>query len=170
MGLEEKFVDYLLRLATPGREDRAALATLKRSLAFPPGAYPRAFPLVEPWAGTLPEARRRAFYLVAGLFAHHQRHAPGRSLPQALSLLRHSPRGSESLEKRFLALLEAGEDELPVHLRRMVFLLREVPFDWKALLRDLVYWWRDDRAVQLRWARDFYGINPEQKEVPYEST
>jgi len=165
MQLEERFVNYLENLVA--RQDRGALAALRRSLAFPPGTWPRVFPLVEPFAGGLPETRRRNFYLAAGLFAYHQRHSPERTLPQALALLRHSPRGSASLETRFLALLEAGADELPVHLRRTVFLVKEIPFNWSSLLKDLGHWWQDDRAVQLRWAREFYANSKE--EVSHES-
>ena len=49
--------------------DLAAFAILRRSLSFEPGAWPAAFPYVEPTAHLGDGWRRMAAYLVAGLYA-----------------------------------------------------------------------------------------------------
>ena len=59
------------------------MATLRRSLAFPPGSWPAAFPHVEPW---LPHdlladnALRYAAYLTAAIFAQMHGEANGQLL------------------------------------------------------------------------------------------
>ncbi len=158
--MSEAFLTYLRDLR---ERDRGALAKLKRSLAFPPGAYPPAYPYVERFAGLeSSESRRRALYLTAGLYALHPVDA-GRSLAAALAeLIRR--RESESIEKRFIALLGADAENLNVYLRQVVGLLaaEELGLDYTRLLRDLSTWLNPharealDR-VRQRWARDFYA-------------
>jgi CRISPR system Cascade subunit CasB len=136
-------------------DDRAALAALRRSLAFDPGTYPRSFPYVEPWTSGLGESARRAFYLGAGLFAHNRRHQSGRTLAKVLRAEMRE-RNSQSIEARFLALLDADDDELNNKMRQAVSLVGEEPIDWEQLIQDIVYWQSDARHVQVRWAREFY--------------
>ena len=67
----QSFIAYLIGLKD---SDRGALAHLKRSLGFDPGAYPRAYPYVERFVGADQHAEapwRKAMYLAAGLFAGH---------------------------------------------------------------------------------------------------
>jgi CRISPR system Cascade subunit CasB len=160
--------DFHLRFITHLRDiaehDRGALAALRRSLAFAPGTCAAAMPHVEPWAvkdGTR-EPQRQALYLTAGLFAANSRHHAGTSLAAALAqvwLRRDSP----SIERRFIALLSADAEALPVHLRHAVSLLaaEELGCDYAALAEDLGRWldpWQDEARdrVRQRWARDFY--------------
>ena len=152
----EGFVNHLVQLAT--REDRAALSALRRSLAFAPGAYPPSFPYVEPWTAGLKEPARRAFYLGAGLFAHNRKQGEGRTLAKALARVKKA-RESESVEGRFLALLDAEEDELGHKLRQIVSLLGEQPLDWAQLIYDVAHWNHDTRWVQVKWAKEFYGVS-----------
>ena len=65
----------------------------------------------------------------------------------------------ELAEKRFVALLNCHQEDLPDHLRHAVSLLRskEIPIDWARLLRDLRWWHREDKRVQRDWARAFWG-------------
>lgn len=161
------FAQHLYALAG---HNRAALATLRRSLAFAPGTYPPAMPYVEPFAVRIGEreAERAALYLTAGLFAANPRHRDGTTLAAALAATR-LRRKSESIDKRFIALLGAEPDELPVHLRHAVALLAadEAGFDVAALARDLAAWldpWQVPRLgetprdrVRQHWARDYYG-------------
>jgi CRISPR system Cascade subunit CasB len=126
------------------RDDRAAMAALRRSLAFD------ASELGEGW-------RREAYYLAAGLYAMHPEEAAV-SLPEALSRLCHED-GQRSIERHFQALLQADRDELPDRLRRLVAMLRAKGkgIDYEKLLRDLLRWNAPDRWVQRRWARIFYS-------------
>lgn len=159
----DRFVDHLQRL------DRAALAVLRRSLAHPLGSHAPAFPFVERFAsGEHPnDTRRVALYLTAGLYALNPRHRAGQPLARALAQQRHE-RDSDSLEKRFSALLGADAQGLPTLLRHAVQLLAadERGFDFAALLDDLGILlddWPSPRRdrVRQRWARDFYRTGAE---------
>ena len=65
----------------------------------------------------------------------------------------------ESVDRRFTVLLGANREDLPQHLRHAVSLLKskDVPVDWARLLDDLKWWDDDDRRVQRRWAKAFWG-------------
>lgn len=165
------FIEHLQRLS---KGDRGAMATLRHSLAFSPGDYPRAYPFVERFVGSgwhERDARRLARYAVAGLFAAHPVHQK-RSLAAALGqLVRDKQRASPatdkqrpSLELRFIALLEADADTVMDHLRQVVRLLAAAGqgYDHAVLLQDLVValdagaWPAARDQLKRRWARDFY--------------
>lgn len=157
----ESFVSHLQALAL---RDRGALAALRRSLGFEPGAYPPAYPAVERFAAQGPdsEVRRQALYLTAGLFALHPLHSRGQSLAGALGQAMRR-RESASVEKRFVALLAADVDSLPNHLRQTVSLIAAdgTAIDYAELLDDLgrlLQRWNEEQRdrVRQRWARAFY--------------
>lgn len=162
MSRGERFLEWLERLKaqkawTPAR------AALRRSLAFPPGAYPKAMPYVEPFVAE-EGWKREAHYLVAALYALKDgAHQEGRTLAQAI---REKARDSSSVEKRFLALLDADRDQVAFRLRQAVGLV-EGGIDFVRLLDDLLRWFSPERYVQARWAREFYGTeaSEEKKEV-----
>lgn len=134
-----------------------ARAALRRSLAFEPGAYPPAFPFVEPFVKG-EGWRREAYYLVAALYAMKDgAYQEGRTLAQAL---REASQDSANVEKRFLALLDADRDQIAFRLRQTVGLV-EGGLDFARLLDDLIYWFDSERRVQARWAREFYGAGSE---------
>ncbi|MEI8257442.1 MAG: type I-E CRISPR-associated protein Cse2/CasB [Deltaproteobacteria bacterium] len=147
-------IPYLEGLAK--REDRRALAMLRRSLSG--DSVASAYPFVAPF---FPRERNagfeRALLLVAGLFALHPRSGTG-SLGRALHVLAARTK-SESIESRFVALLDARGEDLDEHLRHLVSLLRahDVPVDWDDLLRA-IRWWDSERSdAPRRWARDFWA-------------
>jgi len=156
------FITHLVRLH---EQDRRAIAVLRRSLSFPPGKYPPAYPYVERFVGAdrhEADPFRLALYLVAGLFALHPHNAPCRLAASLGELM--FRRGSDSIEKRFIALLGADADNLEEYLRQIVTLLAadDCGLDYVALLNDLPYWLNPNATDKLdqirqRWARDFYG-------------
>jgi len=147
------FIEYLESRAA---QDTKVRAMLRRSLAFPPGAFVPAYPYVEPFVKDREHAwRREAHYLVAGLWAAHWRErlrGPAVSLGKACALAAESA----SSEQRFINLLDADTDQLPHRLRQMVALLKDQPIDFDALLRGLLYWNDEGKRTQNAWARDFY--------------
>ncbi len=151
----ESLIQHLRQLADPQTGDTGALAALRRSLAFEPGTYARSFPYVEPFVAEK-GWRRKAFYLAAGLFAEHKKHQPGQNFPRVLAEIKRA-RESESLEQRFLALLDADEDQIAYRLRQNVRLASERSFDWVQFTKDLLNWFHPDRFVQVKWARDYFG-------------
>lgn len=157
------FVAHLRQLHA---HDSGALAVLRRSLSFDPGAYPPAYPFVERFVGAdrhATDSLRRALYSVAALFAQQPHHIEGRSLAAAFgAVMRH--RESASIERRFIALLSADAENLPHYLRQVVSLLAadDQGFDFAQLVRDLARWLNplaQEARDQLRqrWARDFYN-------------
>jgi CRISPR system Cascade subunit CasB len=157
---------FFSRLESLAERDSSVVATLRRSLAFDPGAFPAAFPIIEPTVSGLSERKRRLYYLAAGLWALGQRRASGPplGLPRALHRVG-SGHDSGSVGLRFTALLDSDEDELPHRLRQAVGLVTadQIALDWPQLLIDLIGWSSDSRYVQRRWARAYWshGADPE---------
>ncbi|MFC0708615.1 type I-E CRISPR-associated protein Cse2/CasB [Azorhizophilus paspali] len=180
--MNESAQAFIAHLGELYEHDPAAIAALRHSQGFAPGAYPPAYPYVERFVRADSHAqdpRRLAFYVVAGLFARHPHPAP-RSLAASFGELfekrRRMSGGGGSIEKRFIALLGADAENLPDYLRQAVSLLatEDLGLDYTALLRDLGFWLNPrlepevrDR-IRQRWARDFYGalaFEPEHSAV-----
>ena len=147
------------------RDDRGALAALRRGLGGPPGTSTSMYPHILPWA---PPGKRAedACYIVGSLFALHDEPRGQGNMGKAFSMVKDQ---NESLEKRFIALLNCHHDDLPIHLRQAVSLLKakDVPVDWRQLLYDILYWDHESRFVQHQWARQFWPP-PAQKTEPEE--
>jgi CRISPR system Cascade subunit CasB len=159
------FVAYLEGLVR--REDRAALAALRRGLGKSPGAVPEVHRHVVPWLGAARSSwEEDVHYLVASLFAAW--HQGGRPVAAWDGSLGRSFRaladkvGADGAERRFAALLSCRREDLAEPLRHAVSLLRthDVPVNWTRLLLDLPRWDHLDRPVQRRWARDFWAAAP----------
>ena len=172
---ENLFISQLEKL----NDNPGAMATLRRSLAFKPGNYPRAFPYVEPYVEPytsqskitnekIKEADRSALYTVAGLYAKYPENDPQRTLARnfgELALQRGNPgEPNKSIEKRFIALLEADAENVHHYLRHAISLLaaNDLPISYARLLIDLVKWMnpynsQESRdAIRRAWAKDFY--------------
>lgn len=161
----KKFVDHLQALKL---NNRGALAVLRRSLAFPPGSYPPAYPFVErfvPADSHAQDGRRLSLYLSAALYAIHPESTEqgfAASLGKLFIALDKRP----SLEQRFVALLGTDAEGLPDHLRQAVSLLAAagIGFDHAALADDLAPWLQPNftryperlEAIRQRWAREYY--------------
>jgi CRISPR system Cascade subunit CasB len=157
---EQRFVNYLEQLDLNG--DRAALAALRRSLGQPighNGETHRYILWINPSTWDEPY-----YYLIAGLYAlhptsWHRTEANNRLTNFGASMARLNREVvSSSIERRFVALLDAHEDDLAEHLRQTVSLLksRDVPVDWVRLLKDLRSWKLESKSVQRQWARAFW--------------
>jgi CRISPR system Cascade subunit CasB len=102
--------------------------------------------------------KRFVYYLVAGLWANHRSEVQNR--PENLAIacgefyLKNDR--SQSIEKRFIGLLDADEGQLAHRLRQMVAMLKEYSVDFDALREDLLNWNHPEKFVQIRWARAFY--------------
>jgi CRISPR system Cascade subunit CasB len=156
------FVEYLESL----RDDRAALAALRRGLGQPPGTVADMYRYVVPW---LPENARpqqeAAYYLVAALFGYHPAEGGAGNMGDHFARAR-DPQGDDTaIERRFTALLAAHPDDLEFYLRQAVSFLRskEVPVQWHQLLSDVLAWGHPDRYIQKRWANAFWGRPPAQQ-------
>jgi CRISPR system Cascade subunit CasB len=166
---EDRFVQFLSDLGK--KKDRGPLATLRHSLAFEPGQYLKALPLVEPFVAKewhAQDSRRLALYAVAGLYAKHPKHQEGKALSAAFGEFQRDRRNegrSNSLERRFIALLEADDSAVLDHLRQVIALLAsaDMGLDYRQLLHDLITWLNplspNLEKIKQRWARDFYSAS-----------
>ncbi len=159
------FIDYLERLRD--REDRGALAALRRGLSGEQASMTRMHAHVVPFLPRdAPRLVEDAHYVVASLFALHSKPgASGRTLGACLADLAHQT-GSASIEGRFVALLESSREDLLVHLRNAVALLKskEIGVDYRQLLKDLIHWDHPSQFVQRAWAKDFWSPRPAQEQ------
>lgn len=162
---EEKFTEFLEGLYE--RDERAALAALRRGLGRAPGEASEMHRYIVPRVQGLKEWREDAYYIVAALFALH----PGKSwraggdtrhdtnLGASLGVLAKENKESSSVERRFVALLNCRKEELPDHLRNIVSLLKskDIPINWAQLIKDINFWNNENRRVQRDWARAFWS-------------
>jgi len=157
------FVSFLNRLLAEG--DRGALAALRRGLGKKPGTSAEMHRYVAPFISEKTSAwRSDCLYICAALYAewHQGRTTAAVDEPSDLgsSFRRLAIKSdSESLEKRFEALLACHCEELHVHLRHAVSLLRskDVSLDWGQLLYHITNWNHMRRWVQRQWAQSFWG-------------
>jgi len=160
------FVGSLLRFAEPGNEDRGALADLRSGLGRKTSDMARVHRYVVPY---LPEHRGNDqwYYTTATLFGLFPSQRTGYSVGKAFHPVRVK---SDSMDARFIALLNAHPEDLAEHLRHVVSLLRsnQQPIDFFRLLDDLLQWDHPDGHVQLNWARDFYGQSRQQSDADSE--
>lgn len=176
---EEQFVSSLFRLGSGPR------AELKRALQQEdPGRHTAIFRYVEPFVPR--DGRyggRDAYYLVAALFGLVEKDDTREDSRVSLAkAVRQYELGGEAggdevsaTEKRFLALLDADDDELPHRLRQMVKMVTSgsnrvhQQLDWQKLLTDLTRWNHPARRTQTDWAREFYNTqdqNQAEEETP----
>ena len=173
---ERRFAEYLGDLVK--RQDRASLAAIRRGLQAPPGEVAEVHRYVVPWLPQeIPRWTEDCYYIVASLFASHQiswidsetsSTTPYTNLGASFARLAAGGEG-DSVERRFTAVLNSDREDVHIHLRHAVSLLKskDVPIDWAQLLNDLRFW---GPGVHRRWARAFWShssmdLNDEQSAV-----
>lgn len=158
------FVTYLEGL----RDNRAALAALRRGLGQSPGTVADMYRYVVPWlADDAPPWRETAYYLIAALFAYHPDPGGVGNVGRHFARTRAPQGDNTAIERRFTALLAAHPDDLNFYLRQAVSFLKskEVPINWHQLLSDVLGWGHPDRYVQQQWARAFWGRPTEESQT-----
>jgi CRISPR system Cascade subunit CasB len=153
---ESGVIAYLKGLAK--NQDRAALAHLRRGLGRKPGDAMEMYPYVGRFAGEASnKSHERAVFLTAALFADYP--DAQQNAGDLGSSVRQISDKSDSIERRFVALLDADAEDLHFYLRQMIGLLKanSVPVNWEHLFKDIRNWSHDARFVQRNWARSFWG-------------
>ena len=150
------------------KDDRGALASLRRGLGQEPGTAPEMYRYVVPLLPENPPPWKEiSFYLIAALFASHPKSTNKGNLGNHLASAR-ADGNEEALERRFTALLSAHPDDLPDYLRQTISLLKskEVPVNWNQLLSDLQWWSHSEygNSVRKRWATSFWGYHKSSSE------
>jgi len=159
----EQFIARLESLVK--KEDRGALATLRRGLSkdVPFEVY-RFMPF------TRNRWQEDTALIIGPLFAYwHQGEDKPKSSGEKQNLgasIRTLVREREnwedamkSIERRFGAMLNCHADDLRHHLRHAVSLLRskDVSVNWRLLCDHVQQWDHPDRWVQREWARSFWA-------------
>ena len=163
--MREDFIALLEELYA--KDDRAALATLRRGLGKKPGEEMGIYRYLGRFANRMKSLHQEeAYHLIATLFGLY----PGESwrssdgdksktnLGASLRKLKNDM-GGESVERRFVALLNSHTEDLSEHLRQIVGLLKskDIPLDWQQLLEAIEFWdFDDDRRMQRNWAKSFW--------------
>jgi CRISPR system Cascade subunit CasB len=167
MTKHEEFITFLEGL----KEDRAALAALRRGLGEPPGTVAEMGKYIYPFLGADEPRAHRArqeettYFLVAALFALHPESTGRGDLGRHLRDIRLDDKET-AVERRFTQLLAADPADLPDLLRQAVSLLKakEQPIHWEALIKDVLNWGHPSGFVQHKWARSFWGAGPARSE------
>lgn len=168
---EHYFISYLKSLVE--KDDRGALAALRRGLGQEPGSAPEMYRYVLPLLPENPSRRQeKAFYLIAALFALHPASTTKGNLGAHLAIAR-SEGNEAALERRFTALLSAHPDDLPNYLRQTISLLKskDVPVNWSELLYNIQSWDHPEYgdSVRKRWATAFWGYRSKTEKPPEET-
>lgn len=155
---KDRFIKYLETLVK--RKDRAALANLRRGLGKPPKTAMEMYPYLGQFLSHETKHNyENAIFIVAALFAYYpDAKSTSGNLGASLRQLKDE---SDSIEKRFVALLNAEVDELPNYLRQIIGLLKskEIAVNWEQLFKDVRFWDSEKSRVREKWARSFWG-NP----------
>jgi CRISPR system Cascade subunit CasB len=165
--VESNFITFLEKM-TP---EKAAMANLRRGLGKPAGTVYEMDRYVLPFLSkSTGNKREAAYYTIASLFAfwHQGKDKPesangnlGSSLKQLVNIESKNNNREDTekrIEKYLMAILNANNEDLPDHLRRIVSLLKskDIPLNWAQLLYDIQHWETDDRWIQHQWAKNFW--------------
>lgn len=115
-------------------------------------------------------------YMIAPLYAlHPQQVEQGNMGSHFRQLGDHDAPPPTAVERRFVALLSAGSEELPDVLRQCVLLLksRSIGVNWLQLFADLLQSHRTENGrdkVRRAWSRDFWREKLPQGTMPPETS
>lgn len=162
---QHPFIEYLRSL----KDNRGALAALRRGLGQTPGAVPEMFPYVVPWLPAKCSARMEAiYYLIASLYALHPLYAAEGNFGTHLRSTVKDENSGIATERRFVALLNSHPDDLAEHLRHNISYLKskDQPVCWSQLFDDLLHWDHPEHYVQRNWANTFWTRGTQKPVTP----
>lgn len=168
--------DFIDQLKVWGKretgEQRATMANLRRGLQEFPHLAPYMHQYVAPYTVYAKGWEKQTYYLLAALFARY--HSGSKEALYSdkgyvnmgsyfAEIIRQDEGASDSIERRFNALLTAHPQDLHYHLRQAIAFLHgksevTIPINWQGLFYDIRNWDDDDQRpqVQERWAASFW--------------
>jgi CRISPR system Cascade subunit CasB len=152
------FINYLCKLKD--EDNRAALAHLRRGLGKPPGSEPQVYPYVVPWIQGKNQKESESYFIIASLFALHPEHIETGNMGMTFRQIWNESDQSDSIEKRFVQLLNSNREELPHRLRHAVSLAQSkgISINYNSLLLDVRWWdFNDSKRTQQYWAKEFWA-------------
>ena len=163
-----RLILHLESLADKNNPDRGALAKLRHALQDPIEAYPVILPYMREG---ISDYELSLYALLSALFAIHPNITDQGNMGAHLRMA--AGENIEATERRFMNLLRANVEDLPILLRQAVSFLRskDVVVNWEQLRRDLLAWNHVDGYVQKQWARSFwsYQTRSEQSNLEEEN-
>jgi CRISPR type I-E-associated protein CasB/Cse2 len=155
---KHRMIQRLESLASENSPDRGALAKLRRALYDPIEAYPIILPYLQK---DISDHELNLYALLAALFASHPKSIDAGNLGSHMRSA--AGENIEATERRFVNLLRANWEDLPVLLRQSISFLRskDISVNWEQLRKDLLGWNHIDGYVQKNWARSFWGYQPQ---------
>lgn len=162
---KHRVIQHLESLASENSPDRGALAKLRRALQNPIEAYPIVLPYLHK---DVNDYELTLYALLAALFASHPRSTDFGNMGSHMRSA--TGENIEATERRFVNLLRANWEDLPVLLRQSISFLRskDVPVNWEQLRKDLLGWNHVEGYVQKNWARAFWGYQPQNEQFENE--
>lgn len=111
----------------------------------------------------VPVFSEEMYFLTATLFTLAESEGMG-NLGDALRRARKDNQNDKGLDRRIEVLLDANQEQLPFRLRQVIHFLQSnrVKVNWGQLLADLLQWDREDRRIQRKWARSYFGNHTEE--------
>lgn len=160
------FISYLEELAT--RDDRGALAAIRKGLQYDPGKCADTYPYIIPWLGNVKSKwEKDVHYLIASLFAYHPSSiSQPQNIGDVFSKISLKRGDTKSLEKRFKNLLKSKPEDLPLHMRQVISLAKSesIPVNWHELFYDLKRWpYESTFPPYEKWANSFWKYKAKQK-------
>jgi len=155
---KSKFISFLEELAN--RDDRGALAALRRGLQYDPGTCTDMYPYIIPWLQKVKSKwNRDLHYLIASLFAYHPSTSTIGNMGDVFLQISHSSGENNSLEQRFTTMLRSNPEDLAIHIRQSISLAKSknVPVNWHELFYDLKRWpYESSFPPYEKWANSFW--------------
>lgn len=159
------FIEYLVELEK--RQDRGALAALRRGLQHEPGTCIDMYPYVIPWLQNVKgKWKKNMYYLIASLFAYHPSISHAGNMGDVFRQISQKRGDNKSLEQRFMTLLRCNPEDLPFHMRQIISIAKSenIPIFWHELFFDLMRWpYATDYPPYEKWANSFWK-NEKKKE------
>jgi len=147
-------------------ENRGKLATLRSGASDPYNNF-EALSII---GNLIPDGKDESFknaMLLSTLFSIHPLHTENRNIGEGLKYVRNRLTvGGESLDARFLLLLNSDHQDLPHNLLQICRFLanKEIAIDYHQLFEDLRFWTHQEKRVQLRWARGYWAFQKDEQE------
>lgn len=161
------FIEYLEELEK--RQDRGALAALRRGLQYEPGTCMDMYPFVIPWLKNVKgKWEKDMHYLIASLFAYHPSITHTGDIGDAFRKISLNRGETKSLEQRFVNLLRSNPEDLPFHIRQAISIAKSenIPINWHELFFDLKRWpYESDFPPYEKWAQSFWKREPSNENV-----
>lgn len=167
-------------------EQRATMAELRRGLQEFPHLAPYMHRHLAPFTAYARDWEKETYYLVAALFARY--HSGSKESLYSdkgyvnmgsyfADVVKQNKESSDSIERRFNALLTAHPQDLHYHLRQAIAFLHGQPdvniaINWEGLFWDIRKWESDDQRpkVQEQWATSFWRHKARATAEPNQET